>query len=67
MYSKIAQLIRHEYSLAFAPTVHDGKIHTLELRVTPTQPTPSAADSTTPQSAPTYKISNRRAYVAPAP
>ncbi len=66
MYAQIAQLIRHEYSLAFAPSVHDGKVHTLEVRVTPTQPTPST-DSTSPQSAATYKISNRRAYVAPAP
>jgi len=73
MYAQIAQLIRHEYSLAFAPSTHDGKVHTIEVRVTPPnsapQSTSSSTDSTTTQpapSAPTYKISNRRAYVAPA-
>src|SRR6185437_14141017 len=49
MYAQIAQLIRHEYSLAFAPPAHDGKVHTIEVRITPpnTEPqsTQSAADS----------------------
>jgi VWFA-related protein len=69
MYSQIAQLIRHEYSLAFAPAANDGKVHNLEVRITPpnaasANATPSPADAAT-QSAPTYKISHRRAYVAP--
>jgi Ca-activated chloride channel homolog len=55
IYTQIAQLIRHEYSLAFAPSVHDGKVHTIEVRVTP-------SDATTPS---TYSIAARRAYVAP--
>ena len=70
IYAQIAQQIRHEYSLAFTPPQHDGKVHTLEVRVTPSQPTPSSADSV-PQSAAspasTYTVSARRAYVAPAP
>lgn len=72
MYAQIAQLIRHEYSLAFAPSTHDGKVHSIEVRVTPPnsppQSTSSSTDSTSTQPAlpaPTYKISNRRAYVAP--
>lgn len=65
MYAQIAQLIRHEYSLAFTPPANDDKVHTIEVRITPPQTTPSPADSAT-QSVPTYKIANRRAYVAPA-
>ncbi|HEX3119252.1 MAG TPA: hypothetical protein VHP80_09175, partial [Candidatus Acidoferrum sp.] len=65
MYAQIAQLIRHEYSLAFAPSVHDGKVHTLEVRITPPQATSSPADPAAPT--PTYNVAARRAYVAPAP
>ena len=32
-YAEIAELLRHEYSLAFAPTVFDGKVHTLRVEV----------------------------------
>src|SRR5262249_54835806 len=32
-YAEIAQLVRHEYSLAFAPPRRDGKTHTIEVRV----------------------------------
>src|SRR5713101_9909963 len=32
-YAEIAQLVRHEYSLAFAPPVRDGLVHTIEVRV----------------------------------
>jgi Ca-activated chloride channel family protein len=70
IYTQIAQLIRHEYSLAFAPSQHDGKVHTIEVRVTP----PNAAQPSSPQSSaqpvaptPSYNIAARRAYVAPAP
>lgn len=69
MYAQIAQLIRHEYSLAFTPPQPDGKVHTLEVRVNP--PNPASSNATLPttqstaQSQPTYKISHRRAYVAP--
>ncbi len=57
MYAQIAQLIRHEYSLAFTPPTHDGTIHTIEVRVTPPDATTSS----------TYNVAARRAYVAPAP
>jgi Ca-activated chloride channel homolog len=64
IYTQIAQLIRHEYSLAFAPSANDGKVHTIEVRVTPPDATtPSSTQSVTP--VPTYNIAHRRAYVAP--
>jgi Ca-activated chloride channel homolog len=59
IYAEIAQLVRHEYSLAFAPPAHDGKIHTIEVRV----PAGSSATPSTP--APAYRIDYRRAYFAP--
>jgi VWFA-related protein len=70
IYTQIAQLIRHEYSLAFTPPQQDGKVHTLEVRVTP----PNSVQLSSPQSsaqspavpAPTYSVAHRRAYVAPA-
>jgi Ca-activated chloride channel homolog len=56
VYAQIAQFVRHEYSLAFAPPAHDGKIHTIEVRVTP----PAGE---TPA---TYRIDHRGAYLAPS-
>jgi VWFA-related protein len=32
-YAEIADLLHHEYSLAFAPTVFDGKVHTLHVEI----------------------------------
>jgi VWFA-related protein len=73
IYTQIAQLIRHEYSLAFTPPAHDGKIHSIEVRVTPPDSTtPSADSAATPPAqsvapaASTYTVAARRAYVAPA-
>jgi VWFA-related protein len=63
-YTQIAQLVRHEYSLAFAPTVLDGKVHSIEVRVTTTPATASASPTT---QTPAYRIDYRRAYLAPAP
>jgi Ca-activated chloride channel family protein len=61
VYAEIAQLVRHEYSLAFAPPVNGGKLHTVEVRVA----SPSVATSS--DSAPAYRVDHRRAYLAPAP
>jgi Ca-activated chloride channel homolog len=65
-YAQIAQLVRHEYSLAFAPPAHDGKVHAIEVRVTPPSTTPPTTASTPGTPAPAYRIDHRRAYVAPA-
>lgn len=32
-YREIAELVRHEYSLAFTPPAHDGLLHTIEVQV----------------------------------
>ncbi|HMI50484.1 MAG TPA: VWA domain-containing protein [Candidatus Saccharimonadales bacterium] len=62
VYAQIAQLVRHEYSIAFTPAMHDAKLHLIDVRVTPPATTPSAgtADGT-------YKVDHRAAYLAPAP
>jgi len=60
-YAEIAQLVRHEYSLAFAPAALNGKIHTIEVRVT-TASTGSSASHGSP-----YRVDYRRAYLAPKP
>jgi VWFA-related protein len=58
-YAEIAQLVRHEYSLAFAPPTRDGSVHFIQVRVgSPQAPAPLAAP---------YRIDHRQAYLAPAP
>jgi Ca-activated chloride channel family protein len=67
-YTEIAQLVRHEYSLAFAPPHADGKIHSIEVRVgaTAASPIAGAATSGAPAETQTYRVDCRRAYVAPS-
>jgi Ca-activated chloride channel homolog len=48
-YAEIAQLVRHEYSLAFAPPAADGQLHTLKVKTTN----------------PLYQVDHRQAYLAP--
>jgi len=55
VFSEIAQLVRHEYSLGFAPPVRDGKQHSVEVRIANSEP---PADSP-------YRIDHRQAYIAP--
>lgn len=49
-YAEIAQLIRNEYSLAFAPPAADGQLHSLKVKVND----------------PSYRVDHRQAYRAPA-
>ena len=49
-YAEIAQLIRHEYSLAFVPPVHDGQVHAITVKVMGFERT----------------VDHRQAYLAPA-
>jgi Ca-activated chloride channel family protein len=51
VFAEIAQLVRHEYSLAFVPPSRDGKSHAIEIRL---------ANSST-----LYRLDHRQAYVAP--
>jgi len=60
VYSEVAELVRHEYSLAFAPSQHDGKQHTIDVRVSPSHNADSSSGSTA------IRIDHRTAYVAPA-
>ena len=32
-YAEVAQLVRHEYSLAFTPSSHDGQLHSITVQV----------------------------------
>jgi Ca-activated chloride channel homolog len=61
VYTQIAQLVRHEYSLTFAPPAHDGLVHSIKVRVT----APRADASSTATIS--YLVDHRRAYLAPAP
>jgi Ca-activated chloride channel homolog len=61
VYAEIAQLVRHEYSLAFAPAISDGLVHSIEVRVEGAQK-PTANTSGSP-----YHVDYRQAYLAPAP
>jgi len=61
VYGEIAQLVRHEYSLAFAPAVRDGLAHSIEVRVEGAQKI-AANTSGYP-----YHVDYRQAYFAPAP
>jgi VWFA-related protein len=56
VFEHIAQMVRHEFSLAFAPPLQDGAIHSLEVRVT----TDATAGSP-------LRVDYRRAYLAPPP
>lgn len=61
VYAEIAELVRHEYSLAFAPPILDGRVHSLEVRVDlPLTPTLNARVAS-------HRVDHRRAYLAPAP
>jgi Ca-activated chloride channel homolog len=58
-YAEIAQLVRHEYSLAFAPPERDGRVHSMQVRVgAPQTATPLAAS---------LRVDHRQAYLAPTP
>jgi Ca-activated chloride channel homolog len=48
-YSEIAQVIRHEYSIAFAVASHDGALHAIEVKTKHSD----------------YRVDHRRAYLAP--
>src|SRR5215471_8576126 len=50
-YAEIAQLVRHEYSLAFTPPAHDGQVHTIEVQVKGLG----------------RRVDHRQAYLAPPP
>jgi VWFA-related protein len=58
-YAEIAQLVRHEYSLAFVPAARDGKIHSIEVRI--------SSLGRANASMANYRADHRQAYFAPPP
>jgi VWFA-related protein len=50
-YAEIAQLVRHEYSLAFTPLTADGQLHSLKVKAKHSW----------------YQVDHRQAYLAPPP
>jgi Ca-activated chloride channel family protein len=50
-YSEIAQVVRHEYSIAFSPPSIDGQLHTIEVKVKRRW----------------CRVDHRQAYMAPSP
>jgi Ca-activated chloride channel homolog len=58
IYKQMAQLIRNEYSLSFAPPQADGAGHSIEVKVA----LPNGALKNKPQD---YRVDHRKAYVAP--
>ena len=57
-YRQIAQLVRHEYSLAFAPPAADGTVHIIDVRVEESKAAGKDKSSD-------YLVDHREAYVAP--
>jgi Ca-activated chloride channel homolog len=60
-YAEISQLIRHEYSLAFAPPMRDGLVHSIEVRID------SVKIPTSNKKPPAFRLDHRQAYLAPRP
>ncbi|HEY1471667.1 MAG TPA: VWA domain-containing protein [Candidatus Acidoferrum sp.] len=58
IYKQMAQFIRNEYSLSFAPPISDGALHQIDVKVE----LPSVALKT---KLPDYRVDHRRAYIAP--
>lgn len=50
-YAEIAQLIRHEYSVAFVPPAHDGQVHSITVKLKGFE----------------RRVDHRQAYLAAAP
>jgi Ca-activated chloride channel family protein len=61
IYAQAADLLRHQYSLAFAPASRDGRVHRIEVRVDA-----PAATTASPKGAPALRLSHRQAYFVPA-
>ncbi|MGB7844331.1 MAG: VWA domain-containing protein [Candidatus Acidiferrum sp.] len=55
---QVAQLVRHEYSLAFAPPAADGSVHTIDVKV-------DSMARSAKNNSPEYRVDHRKAYVAP--
>jgi Ca-activated chloride channel homolog len=59
-YRQIAQLVRHEYSMAFAPPVADGAVHSIDIKM-------NVDRDSTKEKPQEYRVDHRRGYLAPKP
>ena len=59
-YRIIAEIVRHEYSLAFAPPNADGTVHSIDVKVE----SPLKGPGDKPAD---YRVDHRKAYQAPKP
>jgi VWFA-related protein len=57
-YREVAQIVRHEYSLAFAPPVADGVLHKIDVKVEPAAASEKAKSSA-------FRVDHRKGYLAP--
>lgn len=63
IYRRIAEVLRHEYTLGFTPPTPDGKFHSLHLEVFDSKGRPLPTDGAKPR----YRIFARQTYLAPSP
>jgi VWFA-related protein len=59
-YRQIAQLVRHEYSLAYPPPIADGAVHSIEVKI-------NLGPANPKEKAPQFDVDHRRSYIAPKP
>jgi VWFA-related protein len=59
-YNQIAEIVRHEYSLAFAPPLADGALHSITVKVT-------AAPNGRIKIPSNPRVDHRKGYIAPKP
>lgn len=57
-YRDVAQMVRHEYSLAFAPPIADGALHRIDVKV-------NAAGAAKGAKAQEFRVDHRQGYLAP--
>ena len=67
VFREIAQLVRHEYNLGFVPPVHDGKLHSIEVRLNSSLLTKAPGTLSSQSGAGSYRVDHRQAYLAPPP
>lgn len=57
-YREVAQIVRHEYSLAFAPPVADGALHKVDVKV-------EFSGASEKSRLPAFRVDHRKGYLAP--
>ena len=65
VFAEIARLVRHEYNLGFDPPTRDGKLHSIEVRLTNLPAENPEKLPASAQRSQAYRVDHRQAYVAP--